>query len=92
MTEDKARRALALLNEIAWLKETIRRLRVEREAKLTGLDPRCPGPKSHVLETLKDEWDLLGEKCVAFFITAMEDAIVREERHLASCEKELERL
>lgn len=92
MTEETATRAASLLNEIRWSKETIHRLKDERAAKPTGLDPDAPGPKHHVLDTLSKEWPLIGGKCVAFFIKAMDDVIVREENYLKSLEKELERL
>ena len=89
MTEETATRAASLLNEIRWSKETIHRLKDERAAKPTGLDPDAPGSKHHVLDTLSKEWPLIGGKCVAFF---MGDVIVREGNYLKSLEKELERL
>ena len=92
MTEDKATRAAALLNEIRWTKDAISRLKEARAAKMTGLDPHKPGPKTHVLQILDYEWGRLGEKCVAFFIKAMDEAVTDEETYLAGLVKELEEL
>ena len=92
MTEDKAKAAMTLLYKIRSLKDDIRILKDERAAGLTGLDPNAPGPKHHVLTTLSNEWDRLGEKCVAFFIAAMDEAIANEEENLAEFTKKLEEL
>lgn len=92
MTENKARRAAQLLNEIKWSKDTICRLKDERVAKLTGLAYDAPGPKHHVLETIDREWGLLGKKCVDFFITAMDEAIADQEEYFVALKKALEEL
>ena len=92
MTEDKARRAAQLLNEIKWSKDTICRLKDERAAKLTGLAYEASGPKHHVLETIDREWGLIGKKCVDFFITVMDETIADQEEYCFSLKKALEEL
>ena len=92
MTEDKAEQAAQLLNEIARARYSVSLLRKERESRATGLDPNAPGPKGHVLGVLNDRWDLLGAKCINFFIGAMDEAIADEENRLAGLIRELDRL
>ena len=92
MTEEKAMKATSLLHEIRGTKAAVRRLKDERAARATGLDPNAPGPRNYVLRIIDDEWGRIGEKCVAFFITAMDEAIENEEKLLAELTKELEEL
>jgi len=92
MTEEKATKIANLLHEIRAAKNAVSRLKNERAAKLTGLDPDAPGAKFYVIHTIDDEWGRLGEKCVAFFITAMDEAIANEEKYLSELTKELEEL
>lgn len=92
MTQDKAQEATRLLSSIRHLECVIDCLKEEREAKLTGLDYRCPGPKSHILDTIERRWSLLGEWCVDFFTTAMDTAIRNTENELSDLRKQLEEL
>ena len=92
MTEDQAKLATVLLQKIQYSDALLRCLRYEREARETGLDPKAPAPARHIFDTLDDHWDLVGEKCVAFFIAVMDETIVEEERHLAELKRELEKL
>lgn len=92
MTEDKAMKAVNLLREIRETKAAVRRLKDERAARATGLDPNAPGPRNYVLRIIEDEWGRLGENCIAFFIKAMDEAIENEEKRLAELTKELDEL
>lgn len=92
MTQEKAVQAVALLNKIERLTYLIDRFREERLAKNTGLDPKCPGPKDHIIESIKREWSLVGEMSVAFFIEAWDATIRKLEEELRCAMKELEEL
>ena len=92
MTEDKAREAARLLSEIRAAENVVCRLKEKRSAKETGLDPTASGPRNYVLDTIANEWGRLGEKCIAFFISAMDEAIANEEKRIVELMKELEDL
>ena len=90
MTQDTAQKATRLLSSIRNLEFLIEDLKNERAG--TGLDFRCPGPQHHVLETINRRWNVLGEWCVDFFITAMDTAIGNAEVELSDLRKQLEDL
>ncbi len=92
MTQDTAQKATRLLSSIRNLELLIEDLKDERAAKRTGLDFRSPGPQRHVLETINRRWNILGEWCVDFFITAMDTAIRNAEVKLSDLRKQLEDL
>lgn len=92
MTQDTAQKAAKLLSSIRNLEFVIEDLKNERAAKGTGLDFRCPGPQHHVLETINRRWNVLGEWCVDFFITAMDTVIRNAEVELSDLRKQLEDL
>lgn len=92
MTEEKAIEARRLLNAIHNLEYVIDRLKEEREARGTGLDYKCPGPRRHVIRTLDEEWELVGEKTVAFFCEVMDMTIRVTEAELTKLKTELSEL
>lgn len=92
MKEDKAEEAASLLADIRQSRFLLEDLKEEREAKVTGLDSNAPGPKNYVLNVIDKRWNILGEKCVAFFIESMNEAIMDEEAHLAILTRKLEAL
>ena len=92
MKQEKIQKVIELTRSISNLEYAIECLKNERDAKLTGLDYKTPGARHHVLHALENQWELVGEWCVDFFITAMDTAISNAENELSDLRKQLEEL
>lgn len=92
MKQEIAEQARVYLFKIANLEDSLKRLREERAAQMTGLDPNTPGARGHMIETLQNEWHILGESFAAYFKAAMDSAIKHTETQLNKCRRALEEL
>jgi hypothetical protein len=92
MKQEKVQRVIELTRSISNLEYTIECLKNERDAKLTGLDYKTPGARHHVLRALENQWELVGDKCVEFFVEVMNATIRQCENKLLSLRIELDDL